>query len=162
MLYLIIFIILLILSAFFSGTETAYFHIRQHRDETTEKVNSIVEHPRKLLVSLLTGSTIVYVSIASLAAYITHQYALGHSWNKTTLIFIEVIVVSTVVLIFGEIMPKMIAIHKSEKFAELMYKPLKIMLSILYPFAQGFYTLTKLIMKIIPLQKEKIFDSEEE
>ena len=162
MLYLIIFIILLILSAFFSGTETAYFHIRQHRDETTEKVNSILEHPRKLLVSLLTGNTIVNVAIASLAAYITHQYALGHSWNKTTLIFIEVIVVSAVVLIFGEIMPKMIAIHQSEKFAELMYKPLKIMLSILYPVAQGFYTLTKLIMKIIPLRKEKFFDSEEE
>ena len=42
MIYVIIFIILVFLSAFFSGTETAYFHIRQHRDDIPEKV-SIVE-----------------------------------------------------------------------------------------------------------------------
>ena len=51
MIYIAIFIILLIFSAFFSGTETAYFNIRQHRDETPERVKSILNHPRRLLVS---------------------------------------------------------------------------------------------------------------
>ena len=162
MIYIIIFIILLILSAFFSGTETAYFHIRQHRDETPEKVKSILDHPRHLLVSLLTGNTIVNVAMASLAAYLTHQYAQEHDWNESTLIFIEVIVVSAIVLIFGEIVPKMAAIRQSEKFAERVYSPMKIMISVLYPIAQGFYTATNLIMKLIPFRKEKIFDSEEE
>ena len=162
MIYIIIFIILLILSAFFSGTETAYFHIRQHRDETPEKVKSILHHPRHLLVSLLTGNTIVNVAMASLAAYLTHQYAQEHDWNESTLIFIEVIVVSAIVLIFGEIVPKMAAIRQSEKFAERVYSPMKIMISVLYPVAQGFYTATNLIMKLIPFRKEKIFDSEEE
>ena len=162
MIYIIIFIILLILSAFFSGTETAYFHIRQHRDETPEKVKSILHHPRHLLVSLLTGNTIVNVAIASLAAYLTHQYAQEHDWNESTLIFIEVIVVSAIVLIFGEIVPKMAAIRQSEKFAERVYSPMKIMISVLYPIAQGFYTATNLIMKLMPFRKEKIFDSEEE
>jgi len=160
--YIIIFIILLILSAFFSGTETAYFHIRQHRDETPEKVKSILHHPRHLLVSLLTGNTIVNVAIASLAAYLTHQYAQEHDWNESTLIFIEVIVVSAIVLIFGEIVPKMAAISQSEKFAERVYRPMKIIISVLYPVAQGFYTATNFIMKLIPVRKEKIFDSEEE
>ena len=162
MIYIIIFIILLILSAFFSGTETAYFHIRQHRDETPEKVKSILDHPRHLLVSLLTGNTIVNVAMASLAAYLTHQYAQEHDWNESILIFIEVIVVSAIVLIFGEIVPKMAAIHQSEKFAERVYGPMKIMISVLYPVAQGFYTATNLILKLIPFRKEKIFDSEEE
>ena len=162
MIYIIIFIILLILSAFFSGTETAYFHIRQHRDKPPEKVKSILDHPRHLLVSLLTGNTIVNVAMASLAAYLTHQYAQEHDWNESTLIFIEVIVVSAIVLIFGEIVPKMAAIRQSEKFAERVYSPMKIMISVLYPVAQGFYTATNLIMKLIPFRKEKIFDSEEE
>ena len=162
MIYIIIFIILLILSAFFSGTETAYFHIRQHRDETSEKVKSILDHPRHLLVSLLTGNTIVNVAMASLAAYMTHKYAQEHDWNESILIFIEVIVVSAIVLIFGEIVPKMAAIRQSEKFAERVYSPMKIMISVLYPIAQGFYTVTNLIMKLIPFRKEKIFDSEEE
>ena len=162
MIYIIIFILLLILSAFFSGTETAYFHIRQHRDETPKKVKSILDHPRHLLVSLLTGNTIVNVAMASLAAYLTHQYAQEHDWNESTLIFIEVIVVSAIVLIFGEIVPKMAAIRQSEKFAERVYRPLKTIMSFLYPIAQGFYATTKLIMKLIPFGKEKIFDSEEE
>ena len=119
-------------SAFFSGTETAYFHIRKHRDDTPEKVKSILSHPQRLLVSLLTGNTIVNVSMASLAAYMTHYYAYEHGWNASALIFIEVIVVSSIVLIFGEILPKMAAIRQSKKFAERVYSPMKIMISILY------------------------------
>jgi len=67
-----------------------------------------------------------------------------------------------IVLIFGEIVPKMAAIRQSEKFAERVYSPMRIMISVLYPIAQGFYTATNLIMKLIPFRKEKIFDSEEE
>ena len=161
--YAIIFIFLLILSAFFSGTETAYFHIRKHRKETPEKVKSILDYPQRLLVSLLTGNTIVNVVIASLAAYMTHKYVVDHKLQDTQVpFFIEVIVVSVVVLIFGEILPKMAAIKKSEKFAVKMYTPLKMMMYVLYPIAQGFNIVTDLIMKVLPLKKEKIFDSEEE
>ena len=160
--YAIIFIFLLILSAFFSGTETAYFHIRKHRKETPEKVKSILDYPQRLLVSLLTGNTIVNVAIASLAAYITSNLVDEYTWSASTLILIEVLVVSAVVLIFGEILPKMAAIKKSEKFAVKMYTPLKMMMYVLYPIAQGFNIVTDLIMKVLPMKKKKIFDSEEE
>ena len=160
--YAFIFIFLLILSAFFSGTETAYFHIRKHRKKTPEKVKSILDYPQSLLVSLLTGNTIVNVSIASLAAYITSNLVDEYTWSASTLILIEVLIVSAVVLIFGEILPKMAAIKKSEEFAVKMYTPLKIMMYVLYPIAQGFNLVTDLIMKVLPLKKEKIFDSEEE
>jgi len=153
---------LLILSAFFSGTETAYFHIRKHRKETPEKVKSILDNPQRLLVSLLTGNTIIHVFIASLAAYITSNLVDKYTWSASTLILIEVLIVSAVVLIFGEILPKMAAIKKSEKFAVKMYTPLKMMMYVLYPIAQGFNIVTDLIMKVLPLKKEKIFDSEEE
>ena len=160
--YIIIFIFLLILSAFFSGTETAYFHIRKHRKETPEKIKSILDSPQHLLVSLLTGNTIVNVSIASLAAYITAGFADDYTWSKSTLILMEVLVVSVVVLIFGEILPKMIAIKYSKEYALKMYTPLKIMMFILSPIAQGFNAITNVVIKIIPFRKEKIFDSEEE
>jgi len=160
--YIIIFIFLLILSAFFSGTETAYFHIRKHRKETPEKIKSVLDYPQRLLVSLLTGNTIVNVSIASLAAYITAGFADDYTWSKSTLILMEVLVVSVVVLIFGEILPKMIAIKYSKEYALKMYTPLKIMMFILSPMAQGFNAITNVVIKIIPFRKEKIFDSEEE
>ncbi len=160
--YIIIFIFLLILSAFFSGTETAYFHIRKHRKETPEKIKSVLDYPQRLLVSLLTGNTIVNVSIASLAAYITAGFADDYTWSKSTLILMEVLVVSVVVLIFGEILPKMIAIKYSKEYALKMYTPLKIMMFILSPISQGFNAITNVVIKIIPFRKEKIFDSEEE
>ena len=160
--YIIIFIFLLILSAFFSGTETAYFHIRKHRKETPEKIKSVLDSPQRLLVSLLTGNTIVNVSIASLAAYITAGFADDYTWSKSMLILMEVLVVSVVVLIFGEILPKMIAIKYSKEYALKMYTPLKIMMFILSPIAQGFNAITNVVIKIIPFRKEKIFDSEEE
>ena len=160
--YIVIFIFLLILSAFFSGTETAYFHIRKHRKETPEKIKSVLDSPQRLLVSLLTGNTIVNVSIASLAAYITAGFADDYTWSNSTLILMEVLVVSVVVLIFGEILPKMIAIKYSKEYALKMYTPLKIMMFILSPIAQGFNAITNVVIKIIPFRKEKIFDSEEE
>ena len=150
------------LSGFFSGTETAYFHLRKHRKEIPDQVRSILSDPQRLLVSLLTGNTIVNVGMASLAAYITNTIANKYQWNISLLILIEVFVVSVIVLIFGEILPKMSAIGRSEKFATSVYKPLKIMMKILYPIAQGFNTVTHIIIKILPVSKEKIFDSEEE
>ena len=150
------------LSAFFSGTETAYFHLRKHRKKTPEKVKTILNSPQRLLVSLLTGNTIVNVAMASLAAYITANMADQYTWSGSTLIFMEVIVVSFVVLVFGEILPKMVAIRKSEKLAVWVYTPLNVMMSVLYPIAHGFNAFNNLIMKIFPIKREKIFDSEEE
>jgi len=161
--YIIIFIFLLILSAFFSGTETAYFHIRKHRKETPEKLKLVLDSPQHLLVSLLTGNTIVNVAIASLAAYMTHKYVVDHKLQDTQgPFFIEVIVVLVVVLIFGEILPKMIAIKYSKEFALRMYIPLKVMMFILSPIAHTFNAITNVVIKILPFRKEKIFDSEEE
>tara|TARA_B100000131_G_C18079385_1_gene597629 strand:+ start:56 stop:1288 length:1233 start_codon:yes stop_codon:yes gene_type:complete len=158
----VIFIILLALSAFFSGTETAFFHIRKHRKETPDKIKSILEYPQRLLISLLTGNTIVNVAMASLAAYFTSEIAMKNQWDQSTSILIEVFIVSILILIFGEILPKMAAIKQSTAFATMVYKPLKLIMLILYPISQAFNAITHLIMKIFPVEEEKIFDSEEE
>ena len=157
-----IFIFLLMLSAFFSGTETAYFHIRKHRKETPEKIKSVLDSPQRLLVFLLTGNTIVNVTIAFLAAYVTANVADEYEWSESALILLEVLVVSFVILVFGEILPKMIAIKNSKEFALRMYVPLKVMMFILSPIAQGFNTITNVVIKALPFRREKIFDSEEE
>ena len=159
---ILIFISLILLSAFFSGTETAYFNVKTHRENVPKKVVSLLNNPRGLLISLLTGNTFVNISIASLAAYLTHQYAQENQWSETVLILVEVFVVSGVVLIFGEIFPKLLAIRNSEKFAEKVYLPLKFIMLILSPLTLVFHSISNLITKLLPMQKEKIFDSEEE
>ena len=159
---ILIFIGLILLSAFFSGTETAYFNVKIHRENVPKKVLSLLNDPRKLLVSLLAGNTFVNITIASLAAYLTHEYAQENQWSETVLILVEVLIVSVVVLIFGEIFPKLLAVRNSEKFAEKVYFPLKFIILILSPITAVFHGISNLITKLLPIQKEKIFDSEEE
>jgi len=157
-----LFVILLILSAFFSGTETALFHLKSY-DNINERVKKLLSRPQKLLSTLLTGNTIVNIAIGSLGATYTVNY-ISHNTNLPlgTLLFIEVVVITFLVLIFGEIIPKTYAIAKSKKFANFVAKPLSIVLSIVYPIAFFFHKITDLIIRILPIKKEQTFDSEEE
>ncbi len=159
---LITLVVLLVLSGLFSGSETAFFHIKSHRENLSNNVKTLLENPRKLLVSFLTGNTIVNVAMASLATVITVELAEKNQWNKPTLVLVEIFAVTLVILIFGEIFPKLIAIRNSEEFANKAQMPVKLLVSFIYPVAWIFYNFTEIILKIIPFRREKIFDSEEE
>ena len=68
------FLVLILLSAFFSSSETAYFNLRKHRGNFSNKVKNIINEPEKLLVTILTGNTFVNIALGSLAAIVTHHY----------------------------------------------------------------------------------------
>ena len=67
---LAIFIVLVILSAFFSSLETALFHLKSYSG-VNKTVKDLLENPKQLLASLLTGNTIVNIGLASIAASYT-------------------------------------------------------------------------------------------
>ena len=75
---------------------------------------------------------------------------------------IEVIIITFLVLIFGEIIPKTYAIARSEKYSNFIAKPLDIILTTIYPIAFFFHKITDVIIKVLPINKEQTFDSEEE
>ena len=153
----ITFILLLLLSAFFSSSETAYFNLREHRGNFSSKVKKIINEPEKLLVTILTGNTFVNIALGSLAAIVTHKYFSDSSYA----IFFEVLVVSIIILIFGEIFPKVIALHNSERLAELFRVPIKALIFLFTPFVYISNIFIK-IPTLLSMDKEKIFDSEEE
>ena len=156
--YIIIsFIFLIMLSAFFSGTETAYFNIKTHRDNVPSKLKNLLDNPRRLLVSILTGNTIVNVGIGSLAAIITYRI----SPDNQNLMLLQVIVVSIVLIIFGEILPKTIAMRSSSQFANIVYYPLRVFMILLHPITLILNGINKFVLKLIP-KEEKSFDTEEE
>lgn len=156
--YIIIFFILLIvLSAFFSGTETAYFNLKTHRDDVPSKLKDLLDNPRRLLVSILTGNTIVNVGIGSLAAIITYRI----SPDNQNLMLLQVIIVSIVLIIFGEILPKTIAMRSSSQFANIVYYPLRVFMILLHPVTLILNGINKFVLKLIP-KEEKSFDTEEE
>ena len=155
-------ILLLILSAFFSSAETAYFNVKKHRENIPENVKYLLDKPRTLLASLLTGNTIINISIGSIAAFLTTKYAHGVNWSETSLLLIEVLVVSSIILVIGEILPKLFAMKYSVRYAELINRPLKFIIWLFYPITFLLNLLTGSITKLLPINEEKIFDSEEE
>jgi len=160
MIYIII--ILLIFSAFFSSLETALFHLKSSSNKN-EIVKELLKKPKKLLSNLLTGNTIVNIAIGSLsAAYTLNVISPNSSLSVSNLLFIQVTIITFILLIFGEVIPKTYAIVKSEKLANSSAKLLSLTLKIIYPIAFVFHKITDLIVKLLPIKKEQAFDSEEE
>ena len=161
LLLLLSFLFLLILSAIFSGSEIAYFNKRSKQDDV-KKIIPLFNDSKKLLISLLTGNTFINISLASIATLFTISLVDTLGLNQYYLIFLQIFVVSILILIFGEIIPKIIAMRDSEYFAKRTHLIIKLLAKIFYPIALIFYTITNWILVILPINKEKIFDTEEE
>ena len=107
LIYVIIFTILLLLSGFFSASETAYFSLtssdldrmRTKKDYPTKQVVQLLAQPKKLLITIVVGNTVVNIAAASLAAILTLDIC--HTFNIDTQlgILIDVVVVTFVILI---------------------------------------------------------------
>ena len=163
MLILVLFILLLIFSAFFSSSETAYFNIKKH-ELIDKKVKRLLKTPRKLLTFLLIGNTLVNIGIGTLAANYTIN-VLSKKFSdisRENLLLLEVIFVTIIVLIFGEIIPKSFAVRNSKKMAFYLSSPIRIIMKLFSPISFIFYQITNIIFKIFPFRKEKMFDTEEE
>ena len=154
---ILFFTFLIILSGFFSGSETAYFNLKTHHDDIPQKLRDLLSNPRSLLVSILTGNTIINVAIGSFAAFITTTQIS----DNTNIILLEVLIVSLVLIIFGEILPKTLAMRFSKQFANMVYIPLRLFILILYPITVLLNLINQLVLKLFP-KYEKEFDTEEE
>ena len=129
---LLLFIILLALSALFSGAETAYFNLKTHRNDIPLIIQKLLKKPRRLLVSFLTGNTIVNIALASLATFITLELAEKNNLNQVALVIMQIFLVTFIILIFGEVIPKLMAIRNSVFFARKAFIPIRILVYLIY------------------------------
>ena len=158
---ILLFLILLVLSALFSGAEAAYFSLKRTSDSDRETL-VLLENPRRLLITLLTGNTIANTAMAILAALITADIAVKLNVNVALLMSVETVVITLTILLLSEITPKIMAIRNSEQFAKTVSLPIRIFSHILYPIAIPLYGFTHILSKIVPFKSESLFDSEDE
>jgi putative hemolysin len=119
-------LILLFLSGFFSGSETALFSLSRVQVEkivlsSSKKgkyIEKLLERPRRLIISILLGNEFVNISISSISAAII-IHLLGNE-----ILWMNIVIVLPILLLFGEITPKTIAIKNSERFALFVAGPL--------------------------------------
>jgi putative hemolysin len=132
---LLLLLILLCLSGSFSGSETAFFSLSPYQIEKLVlknpkkgiKIRKLLNSPRSLLITILIGNEFVNVSISSISAGIViHLLGQETPW-------INIIIVLPILLLFGEITPKTIAIYNNEKFSSLAVTPLSFFKSMISP-----------------------------
>lgn len=153
----------LVLSAYFSATETAFSSANSTRLKTLAEKGSkkaklaceLLEHYDKLLSTILIGNNIVNILMASIGTvlFVRHYGDAGAT--------ISTVVVTVVVLVFGEISPKSVAKDCAERFAMFSAPILRVFLFVLTPLNFLFSLWKKLLAKVFRLNGESKMSQEE-
>lgn len=157
--YLFLLVVLILLSGMFSASETALTSFRSiHLEEIAEKnpkkgelLKYWLKKPNEMLTALLLGNNIVNILATSLAtAFITSYLSdrgIGNSQNMS--IFISTTIMTVVILVFGEITPKVIAKNNSTKISKSVIVPIYILTKITIPIIWILTGISKFIGRII-------------
>ncbi|MGB7053765.1 MAG: hemolysin family protein [bacterium] len=125
LIYSFIIVIFLGFSAFFSGMEAAIFSISRFRIKTllfekrvgADTLEKIKREPGKTLAAILLANLLVNVGASSVGAVILIQLIQQYHLDATMAFIIEFIAMTSLILVFGEIAPKTIAISNAERLA---------------------------------------------
>lgn len=164
-------LVLLFCSALVSGAEVALFSLKKSdlknftsKSSRSEKIiKDLLKRPKKLLATILVANNFINIAIILLFSSLNNSLfnSLDLKFNfffiRIDLVFfIEVIVISFLILLFGEILPKVYANRNNIKFSLLMAQPLKFMDYFFYLISQPMQNLTVLIQKKLGKQKTNL------
>ncbi|MBQ9141938.1 MAG: HlyC/CorC family transporter [Lachnospiraceae bacterium] len=161
---LIIILCCIVMSAYFSATETAFSSLNRIRIKTmAEKGNkraalvaSLSERYDSMLSTILIGNNIVNIACSSLATVLFLKW-LGEDLGPS----VSTVVITVVVLIFGEVSPKSIAKESPEKFAMFSAPFLNVLMIVLTPFNFLFAQWKKLLSMLIKSDEDRGITEEE-
>ena len=144
-------VLLIVLSAFFSASETAFssvntMHIRSYVDEKRKgarRAQYIIDHFDIALVGFLVGNNLVNIANTTLCAYLFSTFIA----NPTLSNILNTVIMTIVILIFGEILPKSYAKHNPEKFVLRFSGCVYVFMKFIHIVAIPFYGLQKLVLK---------------
>ncbi len=163
---LIILVVLLFISGFFSGSETALISVNKIRirklaeegDKRAKRVNKLLERPNRLLATILVGNNLVNIFAAAIATSV----AMGFFGNAG--IGIATGILTLILLIFGEITPKGFATRNSLRMSLVVSGPIEILVKILYPLVKVITFITNKIIGFLGGEAKTIapFVTEEE
>lgn len=130
---LIAILLLLLLSALISGAEAAFFSlspaeinsIKSSKSKTDQLIDKLLNRPEKLLATILVTNNLVNIGIIIISAYFSSEL-FDFSNARVMGFVIEVVVITLIIVSFGEILPKIYAIRYAGKVAQFMAMPLDV------------------------------------
>jgi len=156
-------IFLLICSAFVSGSEVAFFSINPSEKKYLDEKNSrnskmiltLLENPKKLLATILIANNFINVGIVIISTYINVNL-FNFSENILLSFIIQVFAVTFLILLFGEIMPKVYAAHNPVRLAEITSHSLAFLEKLFGPISSALIFSTSFIHDKVEKKKHKI------
>jgi gliding motility-associated protein GldE len=120
-------LLLLICSALISGSEVAFFSLNasdleslEENNAENEKINNLLKQPEELLGTILIANNFVNVGIVILSSFLLNEYFSPENWSTLAVFLVEILSITTVLLLFGEILPKVYARSSRLSFAKLV------------------------------------------
>ena len=160
---IILLVILLACSAMVSGAEVAIFSLtKSNIDEGIENksvkmqiISDLLNRPKKLLATILVANNFINIAIVLLFAYIG-ETIFSNITNSIARFFLEVVCATFLILLFGEIIPKIYASRNSVQFSSFMARPLKILDFIFSPISLPMRYVTMKIQNTFGKQKSNL------
>ena len=120
-------LVLLVCSALISGTEVAFFSLQlksleeddQSSDIALQRVIALLKNPKRLLATILVANNFINIAIVLVFAVLSDSF-LGEIENPILMLIIEVGIITGLILIFGEILPKVYANRNALQFSKRM------------------------------------------
>ncbi len=146
----------LVASAFCSGTETALTALgdaraRRLRDGGSRRGRMLslwIEHPERLLSTLLIVNTLVNVGAGALAAAIATEMAAGTGWNLATTVAATTAVATVVILFFGEIVPKTLGKRHPARMSLATIPAARLLATLLWPVSIAVTRATSALVRL--------------
>lgn len=153
-----ILILLIICSALISASEIGFFTLNTAkanalRGKKADEIRWLWERPEKLLATILIFNNLVNVSIILLATWLSGQlFVFSQAWMK---FLVDVVLITSLILLLGELFPKILANIRPAGITRLMATPLRIAMMVAYPVVLSLVKSTVFIDRRI---KKKNFD----
>ena len=151
---------LLLLSGLMSGSETALtavgeWKIRQLREEGKDPGGAFAlleSQPTRFITTLLIGNNLVNIAATALVTQMSIQLSREMGFSETLAVGYATALMTVLVLVFGEITPKSIAVHNAVGFSRAVIRPVYALSVVLYPVGRFFAWITTLILRGLRLE----------
>lgn len=160
---IILLIVLLILSAIFSGSEVALFSLDEKKlselggksNLINRYISQLVKFPKRLLITILIGNTICNVAASIISVALSLEIAELYSYSIDLVLIIQIILLTVIVILFAEITPKVWANKYPLAFSKLIAIPLYWSDLLLRPISNSLSKLIKFATSRINYDKSK-------
>lgn len=165
---IVLMVVCLLLSSFFSASETAFTSVNRVKIKTlasdgnkkAKRVERIIEKYDKMLSAVLIGNNIVNIALSTIAT-LFFVAVLPQNINDNLSGLISTLVITIIVLIFGEVTPKTLAKEFPEKFTMAIAPIIELLMVILTPFCAFFSLIRKGINKVFKNKEKDSFNEDE-